>query len=149
MKFRFRLEVLARQRKAEKDIAQREYAEAQKAVRDQLALIEKMYGEIDEARLMSDQVQVGGGACAERLQSINNFISGHKIRIANSRQKARELMAVEEEKHEILIEKMQAHKILENLKSKKKQEHNRLMKKKEIKEVDDIVTMNFKSERET
>lgn len=148
MKFKFRLETVMRQRKAEQDIAQREYAEAQLNVRDQLARIEKMYTDIDEARMMSDQINSKGGACAEHLASIEEFIAGQKLKIEIARKRARELMAVEEEKHEVLVEKVQALKILEKLKERKKDEFKKLVKKKEIKEAEDIVIMKFNNTRD-
>lgn len=147
MKFNFRLDVLKRQRKIDQDEAQREYATAQKNVRDQLARIESMYKKIDDARLLSDQLQATGGTCSGSLKNISSFIANQKTRITNERLVARELMAIEEEKHEILIKKMQDHKVLENLKAKKKEEHKKLMNKKEIKKTEDIVTMNFNFER--
>ncbi len=147
MKFKFRLEVLKRQRKAEQDIAQRDYANAQLAVREQMALIESMYKKIDEARVEADRLQARGGSCAKALQGVDFFISGQKKLIEVARHKARSLMAIEEEKHEILVSKVQDHKILEKLKEKKKIEFKKQKRKLENKEIDDIVTMSFNSKR--
>lgn len=144
MKFKFRLDILMRQRKAEQEVAQREYAEAQKKVRDQLARIESMYAEIDDARIRADNTQSSGGKCAEELLLIEEFIVGQKIKIERARHYARELMVVEEEKHEILIEKVKNYKILEKLKERRLEEHKKYLKKKDLKEAEDITIMKFK-----
>jgi flagellar export protein FliJ len=60
-----------------------------------------------------------------------------------AREKARELMAVAEEKHEILIEASQAFRILEKLKEKKREEFKIQYNKKQAKEQDDITIMRM------
>ena len=82
-----------------------------------------------------------GGNFILQVETLHSFITGQKIRIENSRAKARELMLVAEEKHEALIEKMQAHKMIERLKEKKKEEHKIEMRKKLAKQLDDITLM--------
>ena len=143
MKFRFRLSSLMRQRKIDQDLAQREYASAQKAVRDQMDIINNLYVEMDSAREKSENLQSGGGACINELTQIEEFIDVQKIKIFNSRQHARELMQKEEEKHEVLTEKMRAFKILEKLREKQSTEFKKIRNKIMAREVDDIVTMRF------
>ncbi len=141
MKFNFRLETLMRQRGAERDAAQRIYAEAQNQVQVQLALIKRFYEELDNARLLCDQKQSSPGAKSDGLVQIDEYIDGQKIRIRLAREKARELMAVAEEKLEILVDKMQAYKVLEKLKDKKKLEFKKEYKKKQAKDLDDMTVM--------
>jgi flagellar FliJ protein len=145
MKFRFRLETLLRHRKLMQDEAQRIYADAQKAVQDQLARIKEMYADLDEARIRSEVLQKQGGTCAPDLVQIEEYINGQKIRIQLARNKARELMQIAEEKLEILTEKMQEHKLLEKLKEKKREEYRRERNKDMQKENDDLALMRFDS----
>jgi len=142
-KFNFRLATVMRQRQIERDIAQRDHAVAAAAVREQLAKIQKMYKDIDDARLQVEQIQLRGGNCSLELISLEGFVVGQKFRIVGERKIARELMAVEEEKLEILTQKMQDFKILEKLKEKKKEEHKIEKNKKLTKQMDDNVTMRF------
>ena len=140
-KFKFRLDRLLRQRKAELDMAQKVYYEAQVKVQEQLALIQSQYKDLDSARERIEQLEKQGGNFILQVETLHSFITGQKIRIENSRAKARELMLVAEEKHEALIEKMQAHKMIERLKEKKKEEHKIEMRKKLAKQLDDITLM--------
>lgn len=141
MKFSFRLETVMRQRAAERDAAQRVYAEAQGQVQNQLALIKRMYAELDAARLLSDQKQSEPGTKSQDLIQIDDYIDGQKIRIRLAREKARELMAIAEEKLEILVDRLQAFKVLEKLKEKKKHEYKIAHNKKLAKELDDLTIM--------
>jgi len=141
MRFRFRLETVMRQRKAEQDMAQREYHLAQANVQEQLNLIKRMYSQVDDAREMADKTAAKGGAQAQALAQFEEFIIGQQEFIKRARQKARELMQIAEEKLEILTEKMQSFKVLEKLKEKQKEEFKLKAKKKELKEIDDISIM--------
>lgn len=147
MRFSFRLETLMKQRRVERDIAQREYSDAQSAVNQQMTYIKHLYSEIDNARLESENTHQRGGECAHVLQQLEEYINGQKVRVQSARQKARELMQVAEERLEILVEKNQGLKVLEKLKEKKHQEFKKSVKKKEAKILDDIVTMSFESKR--
>jgi len=141
MKFHFRLDPLMRQRKVDRDTAQRIYSEAQNAVQLQMAAIKKLYAEIDEARIFAEKRQKTPSAGAAALVQADEFIEGQKVRIKAARERARELMMIAEEKHEILIQKMQDFKVLERLKEKKQIEFRKEKLKQYNEEIDDIVTM--------
>ncbi len=143
MKFKFKLEALLKTRKAELDEAQRIFAAAQESVRKQMKMIQDLYEGIDRAREQMDIIQSNGGNCAAELDSINYFIDGQKIKIERERNKARELMMIEEEKLEILVGKNKAYKIIEKLKEKRVIEFKKALNKKRAKEIDDIITMRF------
>src|SRR6185312_1777650 len=108
MRFRFRLDTVMRQREIERDLAQREYQEAQEQVRLQVAKIKKMYGQIDDARERAENLEQSGGPRSAELEQIEEFITGQKVLIEAERIKARELMAVAEEKLENLTSKLKA-----------------------------------------
>ncbi|MCB0350204.1 MAG: flagellar export protein FliJ [Bdellovibrionales bacterium] len=146
MKFKFRLDTILRHRKIEQDLAQKEFSIAQQAVRDQLAHIKKLYASIDDSRAQIEAIQAAGGACSSQINSIELFIEGQILIIARERQRARELMQIEEEKHEVLVLKMQDFKVLEKMKEKKKEEFRKIKNKKIQKNIDDMVTMRFKNE---
>jgi len=141
MKFNFRLDTLMRHRKLLRDEAQREFQDAQNAVQKQLALIKSMYQELDNARFGAEKIQKQGGSCLPQLVQIEEYIEGQKIRIQQARQKARELLQVAEQKQEILIEKMQEHKVLEKLKEKQAASHRKEVSKRERINSDDMVLM--------
>lgn len=143
MRFNFRLEKILRQRRVEQDLAQREYLIAQNEVQDQLAHIKGLYAALDAARLKSEEIQLCGGECTSKLMQIEEYMLGQKVKIQNERQRARELMQIAEEKHEILIEKAQSYKAIEKLKENKKEEFKKEKNKKEIKEMNDLVAMRF------
>jgi len=142
-KFNFRLETLKRQRKIAQDIAQREYAEAQKKVRDQLEHIQKLYSEVDFAREQSESIQLAGGQCRDQLIALEEFINGQKIKINNARSVARELMQEAEELLEVLTIKTQEFKIIEKLKEKKTEEYRKEKIKKQNKDIDDLVITRY------
>ena len=141
MRFHFRFETVLRQREIERDIAQREYLEAQNRVRMQLSKIKKMYEQIDEARLEAEKLERAGGRHVSALVQTEEFILGQKIRVQSERQIVREFMADAEQKHEVLIEKMQAFKVLEKLKEKRREEFRKERNQRIAKEMDDLTIM--------
>ena len=141
MRFRFRLETVLRQREIGRDIAQRDYLEAQNRVREQLAKIKSMYAQIDEARLVAENLERKGGALANALVQTEEFIQGQKVRIQIEREIARDLMLESEQKLEVLTEKLRAFKILEKFKAKKREEYRKERNKRIAKEIDDINIM--------
>jgi len=147
MKFTFRLETLMRHRKVLRDEAQREYLIAQSYLQDQMTRIKEMYAELDLARLRAEQIQIQGGNCSAQLMHLDDYIQGQKVRIHAARQKARELMQIAEEKHEVLTEKLKDHKMLEKLKEQKKLEYKKMKNKIAQAEIDDMSIMRFDAEK--
>lgn len=141
MRFRFRLETVMRQRRVERDTAQRDYSEAQSHVQNQLLKIKKMYDQIDEARANAEKLERQGGPHANQLVQTEEFITGQIILIQQERETARELMMVAEQKLEVLTEKLQAFKILEKLKEKKREEFRKERNRRTDKEIDDLTVM--------
>lgn len=147
MKFRFRLDTVMRQRRVEQDLAQKDYFTAQAAVNQQLSLIKVMYEESDSAREMAGSLQMMGGTKVPDLIQIEEFISLQKLKIQRAREKARELMAIAEEKQEILVEKAQNVKVLEKLREKQHEEFKKEKSKRETIEMDDMTIMRQKIAR--
>jgi flagellar FliJ protein len=122
MKFRFRLERLMRIRKIEEDVAQRDYAEALGRHDGEVAKLNSMYASLDETMGSRSSSIQGGGAVAARLTSMDFFLEGQEHRIEAQRRVIRGLKEIVEQKHQILIEKVKAHKAIEKLKERKKED---------------------------
>ncbi len=148
MRFRFRLESVLRQREIERDMARREYLEAQNRVREQLLKIKNMYAQIDDARWAAEQLERKGGAQANALVQTEEFIQGQKVLIQKERERARDLMMESEQKLEVLTEKSQAFKILEKLKEKKREEYRKERNRRSDKEIDDLNLMRQAAAKE-
>ncbi|MCB0390663.1 MAG: flagellar export protein FliJ [Bdellovibrionales bacterium] len=144
MKFKFNLEALLKHRSYLEEIARKEYFVAKQAADDSLFKINSMWKEIDNVRNKMMVEQSGGGHKSELLATMDEFINGHKVRLDREKQNLRELMLIADEKREILVEAAKEHKILIKLKEKMKERHKQVLKKKEVKAIDDIVTTRHK-----
>lgn len=144
MKFRFAFETLLKHRKRIEEEKQRDYHQAKQAVDEVLGRINGMYQSLDQTRAEIQEIQTGGSTSIETIVQREEYIEGLKIKIESERQVARQLMMVAEEKLQILMEAVKEFKSLEKLKERKHQEHRREAKKKELKSVDEMVTMRHK-----
>lgn len=146
MKFSFPYDKLLDHRKMLEEIARKDYISARTQADDAEAKLRAMYDDVSSARDRAGRLEVMGGPQGPLLSLISDFIDGQKIRIERQRQTIRELLAVVEEKHEALIEAAREHKTLQKLKERRLKEFKRQLKKKELKEVDEMVTTRFKRE---
>ena len=71
------------------------------------------------------------------VREMEGFIIGHKIRIENLRQEARELLRIAEEKQQALISAAQEKKVLVKLKEKRLAEYREWLNRVEAKNMDD------------
>src|SRR5690606_19844496 len=143
MKFKFRLDPVLRSRKIEQDQAQKEFLLAERALHLQLQFIRKLYEATDDARVDIAEIQNAGGTQSTRLQFLEEFIEGQKVRIKRERDKARELMREKEDKFDILVEKSKDFKVIEKLKERRRETFRKEKSLKETKEIDDITVMRF------
>jgi flagellar FliJ protein len=146
MKFKFRLESVMRHRKVERDLAEREHAEALNNLNRKLGAIKQMYVDIDEARVKASNVTSAGGQGWGELVQVEEFIVGQKVRIERARMEARDLMTIVEEKHELLVSAAQRMKVLEKLKEKKLAEFKTASKKHELAQLEDIIILRHGKE---
>ncbi|MCB0365222.1 MAG: flagellar export protein FliJ [Bdellovibrionaceae bacterium] len=144
MSYKFPFETLLKHRKRIEEAAQRDYFQAKLAVDESLDKINGMYKSLDQTRTEIQQLQKGGNQAIASINQREEYINGLRVRIEQERQVARQLMMVAEEKLHILMEAAKEHKSLDKLKEKRSQEHRQAKKKKEIKEVDEMVTMRHK-----
>ena len=144
MKFRFKLQSVLKHRLRLRDEAQREHMAAKAKVDDCLAEIQKMYDQMDQARnLIAASEKTGTKGQAAVFSSSHEFLSGQKVKIERRREEARQLMAVAEQKLEVLIEASKEYEALKNLKKRRFEEFKKQKTKKENSEIDDLVTMRF------
>ena len=143
MKFEFSFEKLLEHKKTLEDIARRNWAEKQGELDKGLKKLEDMFGQIDESRQRALTLGTNGGATGPALVQIDEFINGQKIRIERHRASLRELMAEVERLHELLVEAAKERKTLEKLKERRLEEFKKLQKKREAKEIDELVTTRF------
>jgi flagellar export protein FliJ len=145
MKFRFKLDSLLKHRGTLKDQAQKEYADAQAKVNECLAEIERMYDQIDESRLLISQTEKNAkDQQTPVFVSTHEFVDGQKIKIDRKRKEARELMVAAERKLEALIEATREYEVLKRLRERQHVEFKKVEKKRDVKRIDDLVTMRFK-----
>ncbi len=144
MKFEFSYQQLLEYRKRLEELAQIENVAAQKQVDVAEVELERMYQQIDDSRQRARMLEVQGGKQAPSLAFIDDFINKHKIRIEMQRRVIRELKQIAEIKQQALVAAAKEYKILEKLKARKLVEYKEVMKKRELKQVDELVTTRFK-----
>jgi flagellar export protein FliJ len=149
MKFKFKLEAVKKHRKILKDLAQKDFELARLAVDQKLAQINMMYDAIDNARLMADEMHSAENVKSAPFLQIEDFILGQTVRIQLARVEVRGLMAVMEDKQEILVEKAKEHKALEKLEDKKFAEFKKEVSKKQQIVADDMSIMRFRRDKES
>lgn len=145
MKFKFGLQTLLKHRGRVEDEARRKHLEAKAALNHCLGEIKRMYDSIDETReSIAREQTAGGGNHLEMIRQMELFIKGTQIRIQSERIRARELMQKVEAALEELVEASKDRKILDKLKSRRWEEFRAEVKRKEDKDIDELVTTRFK-----
>jgi flagellar FliJ protein len=148
MGFRFNLESVLKHRHRLEEVAQREFAEAQQALNEILLKIENMYRRLDEAREeIAAAERVGGPRQIEEIRALEQFMSGFRRRIDETRLQARELMVATEEKQEALIAAAREKKILVKLRERRLHEYRERLDRIEAKELDDMTMIRQAREK--
>ncbi len=146
MKFRFAYEHLLKHKKRLEELAAREFAEAQHQVDLANQKLRLMFEQIEESRKRALDLTNEGGRKSGALAQIDEFINGHKIRIDLQRQVIRQLHLEAERTQDALIEAAKEYKTLQKLRERRLDEFKHLVKKHELKQVDELVTTRFKRE---
>lgn len=140
MKFKFKLEAVMKYRKVLLQEAQKEYFEAKSRLDECLAEINQMYEDMDTYRreiVLAQQATTQPKA----LASMEVYIDGLKIKIERTRQRARELMMVAEDKQDVFIQRAKEFKMIEKLKLRRRHVFDEQSKKREQKQADDMQVM--------
>jgi flagellar FliJ protein len=146
MRFRFPYEKLLAHKKTLEELARKEYLIARALVEDAERELKDMYDVVTNSRQRVSRLELEGGTQGPSLMQIHEFITGQKVRIERQREKIRALLAEAERKHGALIEAAREHKTLEKLKERRFEEFKQLLKKQDLKVIDEIVTTRFKKE---
>ena len=146
MKFRFPLQSALEYRQRLKEEAQIQYYQAKKRVDDALDRINELYLLTDRTRLEIQEIQSMESGQVAFIQIRVDFLNGIKSKIEAERISVRALMMEAESKHEALLETVKQFKSLEKLKSRRYFDFVRKMRREEIKDIDEMVTMRHKTE---
>lgn len=145
MKFEFAFEKLLEHKKRLEDEARRVYNEAQSKVDSATREIKEMYESIDRSRSRAGELSEAGGAQAPQLGMIDAFIAGQGLRITRQREVIRALASEAERLLETVVAAAQERKTLETLREKRLEAFKKARKKKEVKEIDELVVTRFRS----
>lgn len=146
MKFRFPLQSALAYRQRLKEESQIQYYQAKKKVDDALDRINELYHLVDRTRLEIQQIQSLESGQVASIQMRVDFLNGVKSKIESERTSVRALMMEAESKHEALLEAVKQFKSLEKLKSRRYSDFVRKIRREEIKDIDEMVTMRHKRE---
>jgi flagellar FliJ protein len=139
VKFEFSLESVLKYRIQLEEQAQQAYYEAKRAADAVLLKIQQLYQELDNARVEVQKELVSQTSSA-RLQVLESFISGLKIKIDQSRRDVRQLLVVVDEKQDLLITATREKMVLSKLRERRLAEFKKLQLRKATKAMDETVT---------
>ncbi len=143
MKFNFPFETILKQKVLQEDVSKRDFHTAEDEVRISKNKIKDLWDIINLTRKKLTESQHSGEGKASIWASFDEFINGTKLKIERENKRLRDLIAVAEEKREILIEFSKERKILDRLKVKAKIKYKKARQKKEIKLLDELITTRF------
>lgn len=147
MKFQFAYQKLMKHRKLEEEIAQRDFFEAQRVADLAFEKLESMNEELKRAFQERERVARLGGAVGGELTSYGEFIRGHKVRIEKQAKVVTQTAAIAEQKRLVLVEAVQAFKVLEKLREKRLAAFKKERRQHETKQIDEMVTMRYQQGR--
>jgi flagellar export protein FliJ len=134
--FRFRLERFLDIRRAKEELAQRDFARAAGAVREETRRLTALLAEEEESKRASRELRRGPlDLAALRLQE--GYLSAVDRRVRESRERLLELGRAEAEKRRALVEAMKAVKVLERFRERKLAEWTRSADREERKLLDE------------
>jgi flagellar FliJ protein len=139
MKFKFHLQAVKDYRETQEEIAQAAYAAAIAELNSEEAVLNGMVTAIQKAMDFSHNVKVVGGQAKASLVSAEEFIKGQEIRIERQKQVIAEVQKVVDEKYNDLVEAARERRIMEKLEERKLAEFKAMVRKKELKESNELV----------
>ncbi len=143
MGFKFSLEKVLTQRKIKMDLAKKDYLESQDFfVEEQKVLVHLNTQKEDAIKRRGQIIQSQSNWHAD-VESINQFLSGQDLRIAQQNERLTKIEKVVESRREILKECLIEVKIVEKLRANKKAEYLQEVDRKERKELDEISSIRF------
>ena len=147
-KFHFAFEHVLEFRHSNENRARIDFLETQEKLDKEKNSLKKMYKEWDDAGDQIFELQNNGSAPLAKINFLNHFIDGQKVRTELQRQVIRNLQMIVEKKHEILIAAAQEFEIIKKLKKNQFDAFKKAMNKREAKAIDEMVVTRYRS-RET
>ncbi len=143
MKFKFSLEKVLKHRTILVDLAKKDFLEAQAYQNAEITRLEQMQ-ELKQSTLQSRSQQIQSSqAWTNSVDQINQFLTGHDLRIKQQNLRLIEIEKLVESRREILRQALIEVKIMEKLKEKKKVEFLSEEAKKDQAELDELSVLRF------
>ncbi len=143
MGFKFSLEKVLTQRKIKMDLAKKDYLEAQDFLVEEQKVLVHLKTQKEDALKRRGQIIQSQSNWHADVESINQFLSGQDLRIAQQNERLIKIEKVVESRREILKECLIEVKIVEKLRANKKAEYLQEVDRKERKELDEISSIRF------
>jgi len=143
MKFKFAYENVLKNKKIQKDVAQRDLVLAQNKAETEDDHLQNMYQLVKDSRKANDKNLKN----IEMLKWTQLFIEGQAIKIERQKKSLRELNQIVEEKRDGLAQLAKDFKVFEKLREKMKERHRKSERKSEMKRNDELVVMYTKRGR--
>ena len=137
-RFKFTLEVVLKERKRVEDLKLREWTLSlqllQKMIDEQNALTKRLQEVVKEGDKLAGFPENTIGA----LQGVESFLKGQRLKIDWKKRDIERANMLTNKKKEEYVKARQKREVLEKLKEKKLAQHRKILKKKELKELDEI-----------
>ncbi len=141
MKFHFKLEKVLKHKHILEKQAQRDFAEMQKKLDEQLNILKDLENNLKNTYNERYNFIASGQNVSASLDFVQKAYDGYKVMIGNQKRIIEGLEKIVEEKRLRLVEATKERKVFEKLKDKKKEEFVRELKKKDQKRTDEINEM--------
>lgn len=142
-KFKFTLEKVLKQRHIAADMAQKDFAEAQAALDQEIQKLNEMIQVKDESLASRTAMIQQGGDWVNSVSQINQFVAGQDLRIKNQNLRLTQFEKLVESRREILRQAVSEVKILEKLEEKQKAAHKTESDREQQADMDELAVLRF------
>jgi len=144
MKFKFAYENLMKSKKINRDIAFRNFSQAQGKLEQDQTVLHAYEDGVTDSLEFNQEIVESGILLQEKLEALKwtqEFLEGQKIKIQRQQEVVRKQNLIVDDKRKELSEAAKEYKVFEKLKERLAQKFAKLEKKRELKAVDEIVVM--------
>lgn len=142
-KFKFTLEKVLKQRHIAADMAQKDFAEAQAALDQEIQKLNEMIAVKEDSLARRTAMIQEGGDWVNSVGQINQFVSGQDLRIKNQNLRLTQFEKLVESRREILRQAVSEVKILEKLEEKQRAAHKIESDREQQADMDEIAVLRF------
>ncbi|MEW6057834.1 MAG: flagellar export protein FliJ [Bdellovibrionota bacterium] len=150
-KFKFNLEIVLGERKRSEDLRLREWTLARKILQTMLddlnALETRLVKAFDESTDLAMKQSGLGGSNIAMLGTVESFISGVKVKIQWKKQEIERALKLTERTRVEYVKARQKREALEKLKASRHEEFRKRVRKRELKDLDDMYVMSGAARR--